>query len=270
MTSCLLVRRKLLKQFHGLDENFPIYYNDVDLSLRMSRANWKTRYLPDARVFHRRGASTGQVKPKMIWEAHRSLFRFLRKHDRSGFFWLKSVLLLPMLELTALVRVICYRLSHRGRTGHVAACVTPAVDGSTVRTDTPAVKRIRRTVLELLIARCPEVAILRELGERLGVGEPPYPLEDETCFLCGICVRACREIVGAEAIGFADRGAASEVLPPFAMPSARCISCGTCTTVCPARTFELSKVDAVRTMHGDSDDVRTRTCVVCDEHYTGS
>ncbi len=114
MTSCLLVRRRLLRQFHGLDESFPIYYNDVDLSLRMSRAGWKTRYLPDARVFHRRGASTGQVKPKMIWEAHRSLFRFLRKHDRSGLFWLKSVLLLPMLELTALVRVICYRLSHRG------------------------------------------------------------------------------------------------------------------------------------------------------------
>ena len=176
----------------------------------------------------------------------------------------------PALESVGACRLCIVELSHRGRTGHVAACVTPAVDGSTVKTDTPAVKRIRKAVLELLIARCPEVAILRELGERLGMGEPPYPLEDETCFLCGICVRACREIVGAEAIGFADRGAASEVLPPFAMPSARCISCGTCTTVCPARTFELSKVDAVGTMHGDSDDVRTRKCVVCDEHYTGS
>lgn len=176
----------------------------------------------------------------------------------------------PALESVGACRLCMVELSHRGRTGHVAACVTPAVDGSTVKTDTPAVKRIRKTVLELLIARCPEVAILRELGERLGVGEPPYPLENEACLLCGICVRACREIVGAEAIGFAERGAASEVLPPFAVPSARCISCGTCTTVCPARTFELSKVDAVGTMHGDSDDVRTRKCVVCDEHYTSS
>ena len=176
----------------------------------------------------------------------------------------------PALESVGACRLCIVELSHRGRTGHVAACVTPAVDGSTVKTDTRAVTRIRKTVLELLIARCPDVAILRELAERLGVGEPSYPLEAETCFLCGICVRACREIVGAEAIGFADRGVASEVLPPFAMPSARCISCGTCTTVCPARTFELSRVDAVGTMHGDSDDVRARKCVVCDEHYTGS
>jgi predicted molibdopterin-dependent oxidoreductase YjgC len=160
-------------------------------------------------------------------------------------------------------------LTHHGRTGHVAACVTPVVDGCRVLTETPALSRIRRTVLKLLMARCPEVRVLRVLAERLGVGEPGYPLEDEICFLCGICVRACREIVGVEAIGFAQRGVESEVLPPFSMPSARCISCGTCTTVCPARTFELSKVDASTTMHGESDDARTRKCVVCDEHYSG-
>ena len=176
----------------------------------------------------------------------------------------------PALESVGACRLCMVELTHRGRTGHVAACVTPVIDGSTVKTDTPALRRIRGTVLELLIARCPEVRILRDLAERLGVGEPDYPLEDEICFLCGICVRACKEIVGAEAIGFASRGIESEVLPPFAMPSARCISCGTCTTVCPARTFELSKVNATVTMHEGSEDARTRKCVVCDEHYSGS
>jgi NADH dehydrogenase/NADH:ubiquinone oxidoreductase subunit G len=176
----------------------------------------------------------------------------------------------PALESVGACRLCIVEMTSRGRTGHVAACVTPAVEGSVVKTDTPEVARIRRTVLGLLIAKCPEVTILRELAKRLDVGEPDYPLEDGICFLGGICVRACREIVGAEAIGIAQRGAESEVLPPFATPSARCIGCGTCTTVCPARTFELSKVDAVTTMHGDSDDARTRKCVVCDEHYPGS
>jgi NADH dehydrogenase/NADH:ubiquinone oxidoreductase subunit G len=176
----------------------------------------------------------------------------------------------PALESVGACRLCIVEMTSRGRTGHVAACVTPAVEGSVVKTDTAAVVRIRSTLLRLLIARCPEVAILRELAQRLDAGEPDYPLEDGICFLCGICVRACREIVGAEAIGIAQRGVESEVLPPFAAPSARCIGCGTCTTVCPARTFELSKVDSVTTMHGDSDDARTRKCVVCDEHYTGS
>ena len=100
--------------------------------------------------------------------------------------------------------------------------------------------------------------------------EPSYPLEDGTCYLCGICVRACREIVGAEAISIARRGIESEVLPPFASPSSRCIGCGTCTTVCPARTFELTTVDASPALHGEGKDVRVRKCIVCEEHYTGS
>jgi len=113
MASCLLVRRKVLEQLHGFDQAFAIFYNDVDLSYRMKQAGWKTGYVPDSVVTHRRGASTGQVRPKMIWESHRSLFRYLRKHDNSGLFWLKAVLLLPLLELAALMRVWKYRLSRK-------------------------------------------------------------------------------------------------------------------------------------------------------------
>jgi NADH dehydrogenase/NADH:ubiquinone oxidoreductase subunit G len=173
----------------------------------------------------------------------------------------------PALEPIGACRLCMVELTDGDRVSHVAACVTPVVEGSKVRTDTEAVKRIRRTILDLLISRCPEVAVLRELAAPLGISGPSYPTEDQDCFLCGICVRACREIVGAEAIGFAERGADSQVLPPFAKPSARCISCGTCTTVCPARTFDLSKVERVTTMHGEGKDVRVRKCVICEEHY---
>jgi hypothetical protein len=113
MASCLMLRRAVFEQLGGLDERLPIFYNDVDLSRRMADAGWQTWYVPDARVFHKRGASTSQVRPKMIWESHRSLVRYLAKHDRSGFFWLKAVLLVPSLELAALVRVIWYRLTSR-------------------------------------------------------------------------------------------------------------------------------------------------------------
>ena len=110
MASCLMFRRSVLEQLGGLDERFPIFYNDVDLSKRMADADLKTVYVPDARVIHKRGASTSRARVKMIWETHRSLFRYLKKHDRSGLFWLESVVLLPLLELAALVRVLAYRL----------------------------------------------------------------------------------------------------------------------------------------------------------------
>ena len=126
MASCLMLRRTALDSLVTspsslapspsslvpcvMDDQFPMFFNDVDLSKRMADAGWKTTYLPDARVVHRHGASTRQVRPKMIRESHRSAFRYLRKHDHSGLFWLKSVVLLPLFELTSLLRVIAYRL----------------------------------------------------------------------------------------------------------------------------------------------------------------
>jgi GT2 family glycosyltransferase len=97
----------------GMDERFPIFFNDVDLSKRMADAGWKTVYLPEARVVHRHGASTKQVRAKMIRESHRSAFRYLRKHDHSGLFWLKAIVLLPLFEVTSLLRVLAHRLRRR-------------------------------------------------------------------------------------------------------------------------------------------------------------
>jgi len=139
MASCLMLRRTALDSLSGrgqelkeskdqvvhsnprilessnpvFDEQFPMFYNDVDLSKRMADAGWKTVYLTDARVVHRHGASTKQVRPKMIRESHRSAFRYLRKHDHSGLFWLKAVVLLPLFEVTSLLRIIAYRLHRR-------------------------------------------------------------------------------------------------------------------------------------------------------------
>jgi N-acetylglucosaminyl-diphospho-decaprenol L-rhamnosyltransferase len=113
MASCLMFRRKVLEDLGGFDENFPIFYNDVDLSKRMKDAGLKTVYLPDARVVHKRGASTSKVRPKMITASHRSLFRYLRKHDHSGLFWLKAIVLLPLLEASAALRILAYRLTRR-------------------------------------------------------------------------------------------------------------------------------------------------------------
>jgi GT2 family glycosyltransferase len=120
MASCLMLRRtalaslapnsSLLTANFPMDERFPMF---VDLSKRMADASWKTVYLPEARVVHRHGASTKQVRAKMIRESHRSAFRYLRKHDHSGIFWLKAVVLLPLFEVTSLLRVIAYRLSRR-------------------------------------------------------------------------------------------------------------------------------------------------------------
>jgi GT2 family glycosyltransferase len=82
MTSCLVVRRAALEQVGLLDERFPIFFNDVDFCFRLWAVGWEIWYLPAVRVLHHGGASTRQVRPRMIRESHRSLIAFYAKHYR--------------------------------------------------------------------------------------------------------------------------------------------------------------------------------------------
>jgi GT2 family glycosyltransferase len=84
MGSFLLFRRDALPDVRPFDEAFPIFFNEVDLLYRMRQAGWSCLYTPRARVIHHHGASTRQVPRAMVWESHRSLVRYLRKHARGA------------------------------------------------------------------------------------------------------------------------------------------------------------------------------------------
>jgi len=84
MGTFLLFRREALEAVgdpaHPFDEGFPIFFNEVDLLYRLAKAGWPCLYSPSVRVIHHGGEGTKQVRKSMIWESHRSLVRFLRKH----------------------------------------------------------------------------------------------------------------------------------------------------------------------------------------------
>ena len=50
--------------------------------------------------------------------------------------------------------------------------------------------------------------------------------EDELCYLCGLCVRMCEDLIGQSAISFVGRGVDREVGTPFLQFSDACIACG--------------------------------------------
>lgn len=164
-------------------------------------------------------------------------------------------------------RLCVVEVEEGGRTRTAASCVTPAEDGMVVRTHTKKIAEIRKMIITLLLARCPDLDVIREKARQLGVKRNPFPKGDEDCYLCGMCVRACQEIVGVGAIGFANRGPNSEVLPPFGQESNVCVGCGTCTTICPARSFDLERVFARRSLHkvGGREDIFR--CIICESHY---
>jgi len=123
-----------------------------------------------------------------------------------------------------------------------ASCVYPAQEGLEVKTDTERVLKTRRIMLELLLARCPESAALKELAKQMGVGEPRFPKKEDDCILCGLCTRVCEERMGVGAVSFTGRGSDRKISVPYDKHSPICIACGACKVVCPVDVVDLSEV----------------------------
>ncbi len=149
----------------------------------------------------------------------------------------------------------------------VASCVYPAEEGALVKTDSEMVQSSRRVTAELLLAAAPNARVIRELANKLGVKEPRISLGDSNCILCGLCVRACREIVGANAISLVNRGFTKEVRPPFEIGSNACIGCTTCVFICPTGAIKLEDVLANRSVHRWASAFEARACKICGDHY---
>lgn len=69
----------------------------------------------------------------------------------------------------------------------------------------------------------------------------PFIWRDENkCILCGLCVRACHDLVGATALGFSGRGFETAAQPAFDWPMGEsdCVSCGYCAAICPTGALQ--------------------------------
>lgn len=97
--SCVLVRRVAFDGIGGFDEGFFMYFEDVDLGYRLSRAGWRNHFTPSAEVTHTGGHSTAGESAAMIRAHHRSAERFIRKKYSRPLFWPVRVVLLIGLRL---------------------------------------------------------------------------------------------------------------------------------------------------------------------------
>lgn len=75
--ACVLVRRSVYEQLGGFDEGYFMYFEDVDLGMRIGKAGYRNVYEPAASVIHAGGHATQGVSERMIRAHHDSARRFL-------------------------------------------------------------------------------------------------------------------------------------------------------------------------------------------------
>ena len=156
-----------------------------------------------------------------------------------------------------------------GARGLVAACVYPVSEGMEVRTNTPKVRKSRKTTLELILSTHKKKCLscvrsmnceLQKLAleynaeeDKFGTDHDIKPIDDlspsvvrdnSKCIMCTRCVAACEnQTIGA--IGPKNRGYAKTIGSPFDVSLAHtpCVNCGQCVVACPVGAlYEKSSV----------------------------
>jgi heterodisulfide reductase subunit A len=150
-------------------------------------------------------------------------------------------------------RLCLVEIIQNGRKMIQASCLYKAEEGMVIETHSERVIKDRQIMIELLLARCPDVEEIQKLADELGVKESRIKKKNKDCTLCGLCVRMCQERMGIGAVSFVNRGSKREVKPPFEIPSDICQTCGACSFICPTSRIKLSEVSKDKPVHISSE-----------------
>lgn len=152
--------------------------------------------------------------------------------------------------------------------GIQSSCTMPPEPGLKILTNTEKTRRIRKIVLELLLAnhdrecttcdksgKCELQQYAQEYGIKdirfakkkpqdylpIDNSNPSIVRDPNKCILCGACVRACSEFQGHSVLGFANRGSKTVVQPMAGKPlgAVDCVFCGQCQAVCPTGALTI-------------------------------
>jgi NADH dehydrogenase/NADH:ubiquinone oxidoreductase subunit G len=134
---------------------------------------------------------------------------------------------------------LCLVEIKRGKSSRlVASCGYYVEDGLEVLTNSERVRKVRALMLELLLAVMHNLPEIKKLAAQHGVTSSRYHRPNSHCILCGLCVRYCEEVKGANCIGYVGRGVDREIawLPEETFETV-CRNCGECDKLCPTGVF---------------------------------
>jgi len=104
MGAALMLNRQTIEKVGLFDEDFVIFFNDVDYCRRINMAGLKNLYYPAAVIEHFIGGSTRKNKARMIIKSHRAMYQYFRKYNKRALSTPALLFWGAVLEITAYIR----------------------------------------------------------------------------------------------------------------------------------------------------------------------
>ncbi len=140
----------------------------------------------------------------------------------------------------------------------VTSCNFPVREKLVVTTQNEKLAKHRKNIIELLLARFPNVPAVRGIAKTLTIETPRFKSNiaetaTDACILCGKCIRACREFTLERILDFSGRGTRRHLTMPFGRVDPHCIGCTSCAYVCPTGAIKI-----IDDMNGPVDPIKIR------------
>lgn len=159
-------------------------------------------------------------------------------------------------------------VENEGMSTLIPSCAYPCSEGMNIRTHSPKVRKARRHILELILARHAQDCLhckrtgsceLQKISEDMHyVDVPRYPYRARStemndysshsivrdaskCVACGRCEYACNEVQTVFAISKVNRGFDVNYVPAYERPLGEsvCVCCGQCVQACPTGALTI-------------------------------
>ncbi|NRT74188.1 glycosyltransferase [Clostridium beijerinckii] len=102
----MLMPKLIFDKVGGLDEDFFMYGEDIDLCYKIKEFGYKILYYPEAQIIHYKGGSSKKKRSKVIYDFHQAMWIFYKKHYYKKYNFTVTFLVFTGIWLKYLVQII--------------------------------------------------------------------------------------------------------------------------------------------------------------------
>jgi len=115
--AAILVKRKVIDEIGLLDEQFPMFFSDVDFCKRIINNGHSIKFTTDTFITHKGGSSIFRNRTKMILTSHISFYKYFAKHKKGIINSILNIiigcLLILMIPFRVFINLLLPSLKHR-------------------------------------------------------------------------------------------------------------------------------------------------------------